>query len=100
MAGLSEGVRKECLEMTARLMFVTATTLILATGAVAADPVKPDLHEAGAVQPPREIVLASAETRSPAPTADTPASAPVKRRVARVTTCRCGDPQPTETQAD
>ena len=86
--------------MTARLMFVAATTLALATAAVAADPAKPDLHQAGAVQPQREIVLASAETKAPAPVANAQAPAPAKRRVARVTTCRCGDPQPAETQAD
>lgn len=85
--------------MTARLMFVAATTLALATPAVAADPAKPDLHQGGAVQPQREIVLASAETNATAPVADAQVPAPVKRRVARVTTCRCGDPQPTETQS-
>lgn len=47
-------------------------------------------------QPARtEVVLASADTvHAPAPEAAQSSPAPAKRRVARVTTCRCGDPQP------
>ena len=87
--------------MTARLMFVAAATLTLAGAAIAADPAKPDLQEAAApVQPHREMLLAAADTKSPAPVANAQAPAPAKRRVARVTTCRCGDPQPTESQGE
>jgi hypothetical protein len=38
-----------------------------------------------------DIVLASAEVATPVQTAQ---PAPAKRRIVRVTTCRCGDPQP------
>ena len=40
-----------------------------------------------------EVVLASAEPIHASPDSAQPASAPSKRRVARITTCRCGDPQ-------
>ena len=44
---------------------------------------------------PATVVLASADTVRTAPQASPQASAaPVKRVVPRVTTCRCGDPQP------
>ena len=39
-----------------------------------------------------DIVLASADV--PAGAVQGPQPAPVKRRIVRVTTCRCGDPQP------
>jgi hypothetical protein len=87
--------------MTARLIFVAAATLTLAGTAIAADPAKPDSQEAASpVQPHRELLMAAADTKSPAPLADAQAQAPAKRRVARVTTCRCGDPQPTESQGE
>jgi hypothetical protein len=42
-----------------------------------------------------DVVLASAEAiHAPAPESAQPSPAPTKRRIARVTTCRCGDPQP------
>ena len=85
--------------MTARLMFIAATALSVSAAAVAGDPAKPDLRDVSAAQPQREIVLASVETKAPAVVAEAQAQAPVKRRVARVTTCRCGDPQPAETEA-
>jgi hypothetical protein len=89
--------------MSARLTFIAASALIVASAAIAADPAKPDLNGvAGPNQPQRELVLASAETRAPTSVAEAQAQAPapVKHRVARVTTCRCGDSQPTETQAE
>ena len=39
-----------------------------------------------------DIVLASADV--PAPAVQSVQPTPVKRRIVRVTTCRCGDPQP------
>ena len=87
--------------MTARLMFVAAAALALAGAAVAADPAKPELPGTSTpAQPHRELILAAADTKSPAPVAEAEAPAPAKRRVARVTTCRCGDPQPTESQGE
>jgi hypothetical protein len=85
--------------MQARLMIITAAALTIATSALA-EPAKP--HGAQQPQPatpPAEVVLASAETvHDAAPSADQPA-APVKRpRVARVTTCRCGDQQAQDQQ--
>lgn len=80
--------------MTARIVMIAAA-LSLSTGAFAADPAKPDARNAQASAPAaaRELVLASAEVKSPPSSADPQLAAPVKRRTARVTTCRCGDPQ-------
>jgi hypothetical protein len=87
--------------MSARLTFIAASALVLASAAVAGDPAKPDLNGAAASnQPHRDLVLASVETKAPSPVAEAQTPAPIKRRVARVTTCRCGDPQPTETEAE
>lgn len=72
---------------------VIAAALNAATAA-SAEPSKPQVQQAS--QPSsRPIVLASAEAK-PAPAA-ADQQAPAKRpRVARVTTCRCGDPIPQE----
>lgn len=61
-----------------------------------AEPVKQDAPKPTAEQPrPAAVVLASADTvRAPAPTPAPVAPAQVKRVAPRVTTCRCGDPQP------
>ena len=69
------------------------------TAMAAAEPAKPVAQ--GATQPvnrPAEVVLASAEQVSvPSPAAQDPnavaqtPAAPVKKRAARVTSCRCGD---------
>ena len=80
--------------MYARLI-VIAATLAIGTAAAAAPP-KPQAAAAPATSKP--VVLASADTVNTNPVAtDGQAPAPVKRRAARVTSCRCGDPQP-ETQ--
>ena len=85
--------------MTARVMIIAAAALSLSTGALAADPAKPDSRDAQASVPAaKELVLASAEVKSPSPGGDPQVAAPVKRRTARVTTCRCGDPQPQNEQ--
>jgi hypothetical protein len=44
---------------------------------------------------PRVVVLASADSvKSGADESAQPVGAPPKHRIARVTTCRCGDPDP------
>ena len=81
--------------MLARSILIAAS--LTAATAVLAEPPKPQ------AQPPsqpssRPIVLASAETvKGPAAAADQ--QAPAKRpRVARVTSCRCGDPVPQDSE--
>lgn len=75
--------------MHARFIVIAAT--LLSTSAIAAEPAKP------APQPPAQpesaapkVVLASAEVHAPQPTEQQPAAQP-KRRLMRVTGCRCGD---------
>jgi hypothetical protein len=80
--------------MHARFMMMAAV-VALAAGA-GAQPVKTPIQGNG--QGPirsAPVVLASADRVTP-PTANAdPVAVPVKRRAARVTTCRCGgDPQP------
>jgi hypothetical protein len=85
--------------MQARLMIIAAAALTIATSAFA-EPAKPHAAQPPqAATPPAEVVLASADTvHETAPSADQP-TAPAKRpRVARVTTCRCGDQQAQEQQ--
>ena len=71
-------------------LIVFATLLTAGTAAVgeppkvARQPIAPQ-HRAG------DIVLASADVQPPSVAATEPA--PQKRRLVRVTTCRCGDPQ-------
>jgi hypothetical protein len=72
------------------------------TAASAAHPAKTDSRPpAPAHTVAAPVVLASAsEVRTPsAADAQRPAD-PAKRRIARVTTCRCGDSQPDEAQPD
>jgi hypothetical protein len=81
-----------------RAYAIAIAALLTATGPAFAQPAKSEA--AKPVQPvlrPANIFLASAEPASAqAPEATQPSPAPAKRRIApRVTTCRCGDPQPT-----
>ena len=72
-------------------MFVLAA--MVAAGPATAEPDERDSHQPA---PPTKlsVVLASADQpRSPAPDTVRSPPAPSKRRIARVTTCRCGDPQ-------
>lgn len=77
--------------MSARSV-VIAIAMLAAGTAVTAEPPKAPAKDA--VQPakrPASVMLASADqVSSPTPT-DQNVQAPVKRRAARVTTCRCGD---------
>jgi hypothetical protein len=82
--------------MSARLMVIVAAALTAASPAIGADPVKPEAREASQpVNRPAEVLLASADqVRAPAQSGEQPNTTPVKRpRAARVTTCRCGDPE-------
>ena len=87
--------------MTVRLMFIAAAALTIGTSALA-QPARTEDHANQPANRPAAIVLASAEAAqapAPAPSADQPTPPAAKRpRTARVTTCRCGDPQPGEAQ--
>jgi hypothetical protein len=84
--------------MHVRLMVIAATLAIGAVSA-AAEPPKGQTPAAKPAKAPVEVMLASADNvRLAPPTADQPNAVPVKRRAARVTSCRCGDPQPAEQQ--
>ena len=76
--------------MHARLLLIVAT--ILSTSAFAAEPAKPAPQPpAHGDQPQANVVLASADkVRAPGTAAQQRPSQP-KRRLARVTGCRCGD---------
>ena len=82
--------------MFARFVLIAAIALA-SEPASAAAPAKPAPQSQAQSQPAaREVVLASADdVRSPATTSQQAPAAP-KRRIGRVTTCRCGDqpPQP------
>jgi hypothetical protein len=86
--------------MTARLPFVTAAALSLAGAAMAAGPAKSELRDSSVPAAPRELVLASVESKAPPPAPGTQTPAPAKHRTARVTTCRCGDPQPQDDSSE
>ena len=80
--------------MLARFVLIAAATLVGGT-AFAAEPAKPPVQPATQQQPPpAQVVLASADdVRVPSASDQQPSSAPKRPRIARVTTCRCGDPQ-------
>jgi hypothetical protein len=81
---------------------VIAILLSLGAPAAAEPPVKrPPAQSAPIAQQQRDgIVLASAaDAHAPAPAEAQSPAVPAKRRIGRVTTCRCGDPQvETDTQ--
>lgn len=79
--------------MHARFVLIAAAAL-MSTSAFAADPTSP------APQPPArpesstpKVVLASANIEQPSTPSTQQAPATPKRRVGRVTSCRCGDQQ-------
>lgn len=85
--------------MLVRYLLIGAVAMSL-TAPAAAEPAKPAPAEAGRPESrPVDVVLASAEqvrvalpaVQDPAAAGQTPAAAPVKKRAARVTTCRCAD---------
>ena len=75
-----------------KVLTILAATLI--AGSAAAEPPRTSAAKSGEAKPrPAEVVFAATDTQH-APAPDTqPNAAPAKRRVARITTCRCGDPQ-------
>ena len=77
-----------------RIALVVALATLITVPALA-DPHKPVSRDTQPRQPPVPVILAAAETPQ-TPSADTSQqnTAASKRRVGRVTTCRCGDPQP------
>ena len=75
--------------------------LIATAGAApAAEPAKPSATDRPTPEAPAKVVLAAAnDARSQLISTQTD-GAPPKRRIARVTTCRCGDPQAAKEQPD
>ena len=76
---------------------IIAAAVLAAAGAVSAEPAKVPARQTETQQKrPATVVLASAdEVRDSAPSAR-PAAQHKRARVARVTTCRCGDIVPEE----
>ena len=72
--------------------FVLIAAIALASGSAHAAPAKPVPQRPSQPQPaPHEVVLASADDVSSPPANSQQAPAAPKRRIGRVTTCRCGD---------
>ena len=88
------------METITRAQFIAIALMLAPADAGAAEPVKSKAQAPAAQQAPVKIVLASAEDMHSPNATSQPDAAPAKRRVARVTTCRCGDPQPDEGQQD
>lgn len=81
--------------MLTRFSLIAAATLVSAA-AYAAQPSKPSRQPQTHSQPAPTVVpvaLASADEVHVSPVTDPQAPQTPKRRIARVTTCRCGDPQ-------
>jgi predicted component of type VI protein secretion system len=79
--------------MHARLVII-AVAFFGAGSAFSAEPARPPAHESVQPEPQRaQIVLASAEQVNPGPTQQQAQPTVRRARVARVTTCRCGDQQ-------
>jgi hypothetical protein len=85
--------------MRAHLTMIAA--MLAGSAALAEPPKSQPAPPRSAQKAPAEVILASAETtHAPSPDAGQPNVAPAKRRIARVTTCRCGDPQPDPTSQE
>lgn len=80
--------------MRARLVVIFAATTVFAGSAIAAEPASPPARPAEQPQAQHpDIVLASADPLASPSTGPQAQPAPRHARVARVTTCRCGDQQ-------
>jgi hypothetical protein len=82
--------------MRARLLMVALAGLTVA-GASAAEPAKAPVRKAEQpAEQPAPVLVAAADQVRAQPTAEPQpqAAAPVKRRAARVSTCRCGGQDP------
>jgi hypothetical protein len=78
--------------MHTRLVIIIAAAAVFGGSVVAAQPTSPPPHPAEQPQAQRaDIVLASADSISPSSSGQQAQPAPRHPRVARVTTCRCGD---------
>jgi hypothetical protein len=85
-------LRKEPV-MYARLALIAAA-MLTSVSTFAAEPSKPAQPQQPSQPQPvsAQVVLASAdEVRAPSPVEQQPTAQPKPHRVARVTTCRCGD---------
>jgi hypothetical protein len=80
--------------MRGRTVLFAAALLLSATSA-AAEPAKtPNRPAAQPQAAPAQVMLASADDlRTPPPSDQQAQTRPKPPRIARVTTCRCGDPQ-------
>ena len=86
-------------------MRIRIAMIVLAAASVGAVAVaQPDKDEQSKAPKPAAagpVVLASASNVGrPSPTDPERAAEPVRRPAPRVTTCRCGDPQPADDQPD
>jgi hypothetical protein len=87
------------MEMKCRLIAIVTAANLVASAAFA-EPPKAAASNSAPTQPAlKQVVFASADSvQSTAPDhGQQAASTPKRPRAARVTTCRCGDPQPTVT---
>lgn len=76
-----------------RALLTMIAAMLLAGSAAFAEPPKSHASVPAPRKVPAEVVLASADTARPQIPATVKADAPpAKRRPARVTACRCGDP--------
>lgn len=82
--------------------FVLIAAALTSANAYAAEPHKLPDQTAAQSQPAQpRVVLASAEISAATAPAEQSAPIPGKpARIARVTTCRCGDPQPSDADGD
>lgn len=80
------------MEIAMRVRLIGIALFLTAGSAASAEPQKASSQPA---PQPTKIVLASADpVRTPRAVSAKPTSTPAKRPAGRVTTCRCGDPQP------
>jgi hypothetical protein len=85
-----------------RTLFIAMATLLACGGQALADPPKSSpAQPAPSEQSAHAVVLASADAvRAEAAETVGPAPAQQRRRIGRVTTCRCGDAQPDNVSDD
>jgi hypothetical protein len=78
--------------MGARFVVIAVAMLAAGTAAAAEPPKAPSKPVAQPSDRPAPVLLASADQVSaPSPAQNQSAPAPVRKRAARVTACRCGD---------
>lgn len=80
--------------MHARLVIIAAAASALATSAIGQSTKTPPPQPNSTQVRPAPVVLASADHVESAPVTDATQAPTKPHRAARVTTCRCGDPQP------